>query len=846
MLLTGTIIGSVTGTFAQVASPFGGSPVPLPGTVQAENFDNGGSGVAYFDVTAGNRGGAYRTTDVDIEASSDSGGGYNVGWTRAGEWLKYTVNVATAGTYTLQARVAAPSAGGTFHVEFGGVDKTGSLTIPGTGGWQSWTTLSKSVTLSAGTQVVRIVFDAAGPGGVFGNLNWLSVGTSAPSTTTTLFRQPYLQQVTSSSAVIVWATRTAGRAEVRYQAPAQSPRTVSATSTLFAPSRTGMSASYYQHVARLTTLSPLTEYTYDVLLDGTDLTSITDRFRTAPQEGTGAVRFIAFGDSGIGSSGQRQLAGRMLAETFDLVLHGGDVTYGSASTWGGGTHQTLHDWFFEIYKDWLRRRPVFPAIGNHDDQTSFGLPYRDVFVLPENGVTSGYSDHAERFYSFDYGPVHFVALDTERAFQDPLRRQAQITWLQNDLAATAQPWRVAFFHRSPHSNGVEHGSDLAVRQAFGPLFERYGVQLVISAHDHDFERSVPWRQTTTAGGQAVTYVVSGGGGARLYGVARAASTARSLSAFHYVRTNVAGCTLQLEAVGLDGVVFDSYTLDRCAQARDAQPPTIAITSPAGGSSLSGVITVAATATDDVRVEKVDFWLDGYLFSIDRTAPYAFAWDTRTSAEGSHRVEVRAYDMAGRITSGSRTVQVTNGPRTEMVLYTSDTTLLSGNWVKATSTTGAGGAKLVSTDLRWSAKDAPLAKPRDFVEMRFDAPAGVDYRLWVRLRAGGNLVENDSVWVQFSDAVTSAGAPLWRIGSTSALAVALEDCSGCGVSGWGWQDNHWRLSQSSRLTFATSGPHTIRIQTREDGIDIDQVVLSSSTYLNTAPGAVKNDTTIVPK
>ena len=69
-----------------------------------------------------------------------------------------------------------------------------------------------------------------------------------------------------------------------------------------------------------------------------------------------------------------------------------------------------------------------------------------------------------------------------------------MAWLEADLAATSQPWKVAFFHRSPYSSGAEHGSDLAVRSAFGPMFEKHGVQLVLSAHEHDYERLVPWRR----------------------------------------------------------------------------------------------------------------------------------------------------------------------------------------------------------------------------------------------------------------------------------------------------------------------------------------------------------------
>src|SRR5258708_39726396 len=88
---------------ASSSTPYSGSPAVVPGTIQAENFDNGGEGVAYHDSGSNNVGGAYRQTGVDIEASS--AGGYDVGWIAAGEWLNYTVSVATAGTYTVQVRV---------------------------------------------------------------------------------------------------------------------------------------------------------------------------------------------------------------------------------------------------------------------------------------------------------------------------------------------------------------------------------------------------------------------------------------------------------------------------------------------------------------------------------------------------------------------------------------------------------------------------------------------------------------------------------------------------------------------------------------------------------------------
>ena len=150
-------------------APFGGTPWPIPGKIEAENYDTGGQNVAYFDTTPGNTGAQYRHDDVDIEKTLDTGGGFDVGWTAAGEWLKYTVNVQASGTQTLSLRLAAVAAGHTMHVEMDGANISGTVSIPNTGGWQNWVTASVTVpSLSAGQHVLRVVFDTGGC-----NLNWL-------------------------------------------------------------------------------------------------------------------------------------------------------------------------------------------------------------------------------------------------------------------------------------------------------------------------------------------------------------------------------------------------------------------------------------------------------------------------------------------------------------------------------------------------------------------------------------------------------------------------------------------------------------------------------------------------
>jgi len=163
-------------TTTSTSQPYTGTPYALPGTVQFENYDSGGEGIAYHDGTSGNSGGQYRSNSVDIGTTADTGGGYNIGWVHAGEWLKYTVNVAAAGTYSLDVRVAQNGTGGTFHVEVDGVDKTGAIAVPNTGGWQAWTTVTKTgVTFAAGRHIVRVVMDADGSGGSVANFNWFRV-----------------------------------------------------------------------------------------------------------------------------------------------------------------------------------------------------------------------------------------------------------------------------------------------------------------------------------------------------------------------------------------------------------------------------------------------------------------------------------------------------------------------------------------------------------------------------------------------------------------------------------------------------------------------------------------------
>jgi glucose/arabinose dehydrogenase len=154
-----TFTSNFTGTFVG-QSPYGGTARSIPGKIEAEDFDNGGEGVAYHDASTGNSGNAYRTNEnVDIQGASE--GGYNIGWVANGEWLEYTVNVKQSGTYAVDLRIATQDVGKSMHLELDGVNITGSVSLPNTGSYQTWQSVTvNNLNLIAGTRVLRVAFDS--------------------------------------------------------------------------------------------------------------------------------------------------------------------------------------------------------------------------------------------------------------------------------------------------------------------------------------------------------------------------------------------------------------------------------------------------------------------------------------------------------------------------------------------------------------------------------------------------------------------------------------------------------------------------------------------------------------
>ena len=218
----------------------------------------------------------------------------------------------------------------------------------------------------------------------------------------------------------------------------------------------------------------------------------------------------------------------------------------------------------------------------------------------------------------------------------------------------------------------------------------------------------------------------------------------------------------------------------------------------------------------------------------------------TDRDGTKRPQGTAYDVGAyeRVVSSTTPEP---GASAEIVLHAWRAPTIVGNWHVVADPSAAGGARIGSMDLVGKRASSVKQSSGDYFEMTFNAESGRPYRLWIRGIAERDSTANDSVYAQFTGAVNESGVPIFRLGTSSAATANLEDCSNCGLSGWGWQDNGSGTNVlGPAIYFATTGLQTIRVLVREDGFSIDQIVLSPAAYLTRAPGSVKQDTTILPE
>jgi hypothetical protein len=306
----------------------------------------------------------------------------------------------------------------------------------------------------------------------------------------TVVRGPYLQTATPTSVIVKWRTDTATESTVEVAVVNGAIMTVSdvAVST--------------EHEVSLTGLLPDTLYNYTVgtaslVLAGGDLSFNGDGehfFTTPPLAGTDkATRIWVIGDSGTADVNAAAVRDAYKGYTggrgTDVWLMLGDNAYRN------GSDTEYQAAVFNMYPQLLRQVPLWSALGNHDAVDMVFYPpgaYPQIFSFPTGGEAGGTPSGTENYYSFNYGNVHFVALDSSIS-SNRTAGSSMWTWLAADLAANGQRWTIAFWHH-PHYSKGSHDSDAEValqemRQNAVPVLEQYGVDLVLTGHSHSYERS---------------------------------------------------------------------------------------------------------------------------------------------------------------------------------------------------------------------------------------------------------------------------------------------------------------------------------------------------------------------
>jgi hypothetical protein len=310
-------------------------------------------------------------------------------------------------------------------------------------------------------------------------------------------------------------------------------------------------------------------------------------------------------------------------------------------------------------------------------------------------------------------------------------------------------------------------------------------------------------------------------------------------------------TADVNRDGLSDIVFAQYE----------HPGMVVYSLPSRGSNFAPVISGVNDVTFSYAAEFDEEELGLYAGSTydPNLDPLTYQWvdnhgavigsDVRLSlygrAPGTYLITLIVRDDHGG--EATKIVTVTVLPYQEVVLWTAVNGQPHGAWTTLADSTAADGTALWHPNANAPKLAAPLASPVNYVDIYFHPDPTQVYKLWVRLKAQKNDYNNDSVFVQFTGAQTPTGMPVYEIGSTSGLAINLEECSGCGLSGWGWRDDAWGAQGATSgvlLKFPQGSFQRLRVQTREDGVMIDQIVLSSSKYRTARPGAVKNDTVIL--
>ncbi|MCB0581040.1 MAG: metallophosphoesterase, partial [Phaeodactylibacter sp.] len=502
----------------------------------------------------------------------------------------------------------------------------------------------------------------------------------------TITRGPYLQSGTPNSMIIKWRTDVATSTRVWY---GPNPSSLLFTATV--------NGTRTNHEVKVTGLAANSTYFYTVGNTTGQLVqpSASHYFRTSPTPGaTQTIRAWVLGDCGTGDAKQRAVRDAFYnfngAQHIDLMLLLGDNAYED------GTDLEFQAAFFEnMYEDRLINTVMWPAIGNHETVTSDSPtqsgPYYDIFTMPTNGEAGGVPSGTEAYYSFDYGNIHFVVLDSDDSGRNP--GDPQLVWLENDLSSTNQDWIVAYWHHPPYSKDGEsdnNSKERKTRESFVPVLESHGVDLVLVGHSHNWQRSylihghyglsTTWDPATmgvdlgdgrlngtgaytkNAQGQGTVYIVSGSAGKKTGPIASPNPVMyRSQADYGSMYLEVTGGQMDIKFLRENGNIDDYLTIVK--QVASGMPPSVSITAPADGTHYLAPqsINITANASDsDGSVTQVEFFVNNMSIGVDNQAPWSVNY--WLPAEGNYNLTAVARDNQNN-TAQSAMVHLSVGPVT---------------------------------------------------------------------------------------------------------------------------------------------------------------------------------------
>ncbi|HEX8253140.1 MAG TPA: fibronectin type III domain-containing protein, partial [Thermoanaerobaculia bacterium] len=490
--------------------------------------------------------------------------------------------------------------------------------------------------------------------------------------TPTVRRGPYLQLGTPTSVVVRWRTDLPTESRVRYG-------TAPGALTSFKDNGTVTT----DHSVTLTGLSPFTKYYYAI---GTPTATIagdsTYTFYTAPEVGTAVPTQIwVLGDSGTGDSSARAVRNAYYnfagSNSTNLWLMLGDNAYDY------GTDAEYQLGVFDMYPEMLRSSVLWPTIGNHDTAGSYvyspSIPYYDIFTLPTRGEAGGVASGSESYYSFDYGNIHFVCLDSmtsDRSTTGPM-----LTWLRNDLASTSQPWIIAFWHHPPYSKGG-HDSDVVtplieMRTNALPILEEAGVDLVLAGHSHSYERSYlidshygysntfvssmklnggdgrvdgngAYRKSANGSHDGAVYAVAGSSGmASGNGPLNHPAMYISLMNLGSMVLEIRGNTLDAKFLRENGFVADSFRIVKGAATAPPAAPTSNLVTATTDKSVTLRWNDNSSDEDGFRIERCSGTACTNFTQVAETAVNTTTYtDGNLSSSTLYRYRVVAYNTAG--------------------------------------------------------------------------------------------------------------------------------------------------------------------------------------------------------